>query len=62
MRFQQTKLGPEAGEIGVLETLGEPVDGALGLLDGLVWLIVEERQQRLGQTREVPLGDPGWLP
>ena len=59
MRFHDTQLGPEAGVIGVLETLGEPVDGALGLLDGLVWAIVEERQQRLGQTREVPLADPG---
>jgi hypothetical protein len=56
----QAELAAEARRIGRLEGGGERVDGLLRLFDGSVLVLCKQRQERLRQTGEVPLGD-AWL-
>ena len=57
MRLEQAELATEARGVGRLEVGGERVDGLFGLFDGGVLVLGEQRQERLRETREVPLGD-----
>src|SRR6202011_4004925 len=59
-RSEQAELAAEARGICRLEAGGERVDCLLRLFDGSVLVLCKQRQERLRQTGEVPLGD-AWL-
>src|SRR6516164_4791293 len=59
-RLEQAELAAEARGVRSLEAGGERVDCLLRLFDGSVLVLCKQRQERLRQAGEVPLGD-AWL-
>jgi hypothetical protein len=58
----QTELGALAGEQVAEIERRERLDHHGRLLGGVFGRVGDQRQQRLGQPRQVPPGDAGWLP
>ena len=53
----EAELGPHPAQPGGLVTVGEVAERRLGQLDRPLGVVIDQRQQRLAEPRQVPIGD-----
>lgn len=57
--IEEAEFGAHAGEVVVLEEIGEGGDGGVGEFEGAVFFGMENREQGFSEAGHVPLGDAG---